>query len=92
VISKILYLRQTYHFGPGKIADYLQVFTSFAGGLVGASHPRPARHEPSAGHRPHGALDGQTPTDPVRTAGGENENGNVTGVLGTYNGSSRERG
>ena len=24
VISKILYLRQTYHFGPGKIADYLR--------------------------------------------------------------------
>ena len=26
VISKILYLRQRYHFGPGKIADYLQRF------------------------------------------------------------------
>jgi transposase InsO family protein len=26
VVSKILYLRQTYHFGPGKIADYLQRF------------------------------------------------------------------
>lgn len=26
VISKILYLRQTYHFGPGKIADYLKRF------------------------------------------------------------------
>jgi len=26
VISKILYLRQTYHFGPGKIADYLRRF------------------------------------------------------------------
>lgn len=26
VISKILYLRQHYHFGPGKIADYLQRF------------------------------------------------------------------
>jgi len=24
VISKVLYLRQTYHFGPGKIADYLK--------------------------------------------------------------------
>jgi transposase len=24
VVSKILYLRQTYHFGPGKIADYLK--------------------------------------------------------------------
>jgi transposase InsO family protein len=26
VISKILYLRQNYHFGPGKIADYLRRF------------------------------------------------------------------
>ncbi len=26
IVSKILYLRQTYHFGPGKIADYLQRF------------------------------------------------------------------
>ncbi len=26
VVSKILYLRQHYHFGPGKIADYLQRF------------------------------------------------------------------
>lgn len=26
VVSKILYLRQTYHFGPGKIADYLPRF------------------------------------------------------------------
>ena len=26
VISKILYLRQTYHFGPGRIADYLKRF------------------------------------------------------------------
>lgn len=26
VVSKILYLRQTYHFGPGKIADYLKRF------------------------------------------------------------------
>jgi transposase InsO family protein len=24
VVSKVLYLRQTYHFGPGKIADYLK--------------------------------------------------------------------
>lgn len=30
VISKILYLRQTYHFGPGKIADYLQRFHQVA--------------------------------------------------------------
>ena len=26
VVSKILYLRQNYHFGPGKIADYLKRF------------------------------------------------------------------
>ena len=26
VVSKILYLRQHYHFGPGKIADYLRRF------------------------------------------------------------------
>ena len=26
VVSKILYLRQTYHFGPGKTADYLKRF------------------------------------------------------------------
>ena len=26
VVSKVLHLRQTYHFGPGKIADYLKRF------------------------------------------------------------------
>jgi hypothetical protein len=26
VVSKILYLRQQYHFGPGRIADYLRRF------------------------------------------------------------------
>jgi hypothetical protein len=26
VVSKVLYLRQTYDFGPGKIADYLKRF------------------------------------------------------------------
>ena len=30
VVSKILYLRQTYHFGPGKIADYLKRFHQIA--------------------------------------------------------------
>jgi transposase InsO family protein len=30
VVSKILYLRQTYHFGPGKIADYLRRFHSIS--------------------------------------------------------------
>ncbi|HEX2340283.1 MAG TPA: helix-turn-helix domain-containing protein [Vicinamibacterales bacterium] len=29
VVSKILYLRQYYHFGPGKNADYLKRFTGF---------------------------------------------------------------
>jgi hypothetical protein len=29
VVSKILYLRQRYHFGPGKIADYLRRFPTF---------------------------------------------------------------
>ena len=28
VISKVLYLRQTYYFGPGNIADYLNGFIS----------------------------------------------------------------
>ena len=26
-MSKILYLRQNYHFGPGRIADYLKVLS-----------------------------------------------------------------
>jgi transposase len=30
VVSKILYLRQNYHFGPGKIADYLKRFHELA--------------------------------------------------------------
>ena len=30
VVSKILYLRQTYHFGPGKIEDYLKRFHQIA--------------------------------------------------------------
>jgi transposase len=30
VVSKILYLRQHYHFGPGKIADYLKRFHSLS--------------------------------------------------------------
>jgi len=30
VVSKIVYLRQTYHFGPGKIADYLKRFHQIA--------------------------------------------------------------
>ena len=30
VVSKVLHLRQTYHFGPGKIADYLKRFHQIA--------------------------------------------------------------
>jgi hypothetical protein len=32
-------------------------------------------------HRPHGALDGQTPYERLMA---KNQTGNVTGVLGTY--------
>src|SRR5688572_13048579 len=35
VVSKILYLRQNYHFGPGKIADYLKRFHQLA--IAGSS-------------------------------------------------------
>jgi transposase len=34
-VSKILYLRQNYHFGPGKISDYLKRFHSVS--VAGAS-------------------------------------------------------
>jgi transposase InsO family protein len=57
VISKILYLRQTYHFGPGKIADYLKRFhqQSLA---VSSVHRILARHglnrlPSNQKHRPH---------------------------------------
>ena len=36
VVSKLLYLRQHYHFGPGKIADYLKRSRPDRGALVGA--------------------------------------------------------
>jgi hypothetical protein len=50
VVSKILYLRQHYHFGPGKIAAYLETCSRGVGGLrLGASHSAAARHEPAAG-------------------------------------------
>jgi len=57
VVSKILYLRQTYHFGPGKIADYLQRFhqcsiaTSSVHRILGAHDMNrlPANQK----HRPH---------------------------------------
>ncbi len=32
--SKVLYLRQNYHFGAGKIRDYLKRFTASASGGV----------------------------------------------------------
>jgi transposase InsO family protein len=57
VVSKILYLRQHYHFGPGKIADYLERFhqlsiaRSSAHRILGAHgmNRLPANQK----HRPH---------------------------------------
>ena len=50
VVSKILYLRQNYHFGPGKIADYLKRFHQLVDRqVVRAPHSRRARDEPVAG-------------------------------------------
>jgi transposase len=50
VVSKILYLRQRYHFGPGKIADYLRRFPpGHDRWRLSASHPQTAQHEPPAG-------------------------------------------
>ncbi len=52
VVSKILYLRQTYHFGPGKIADHLKRFHHIAvarssvhriWGGMGCTDSRPTR-------------------------------------------------
>jgi transposase InsO family protein len=58
VVSKILYLRQRYHFGPGKIADYLCRFhqVTLAGSCV---HRILKKHginrlPTSQKHRPHG--------------------------------------
>jgi transposase InsO family protein len=58
VISKIVYLRQHYHFGPGKIADYLRRFhqQSLA---VSSVHRILVRHgmnrlPANQKHRPHG--------------------------------------
>jgi len=57
VIRKILYLRQNYHFGPGKIADYLKRFHRIA--IAGSSvHRILARHgmnrlPANQKHRPH---------------------------------------
>ena len=72
VVSKILYRRQTYHFGPGKIADYLKRFHQIALAVSSVHRilvrhgmnrlPRSQKYLLHANyHRPHGALDGQTP-------------------------------
>jgi transposase len=47
VVSKILYLRESYHFGPRKIADYLKRFHQVS--IAGYYNY----------HRPHSALRGQ---------------------------------
>lgn len=58
VVSKILYLRQTYHFGPRRIADYLRRFhgVSVATSSVHRILRRHAMHRLPANqkHRPHG--------------------------------------
>jgi transposase InsO family protein len=58
VVSKILYLRQRYHFGPGKIAHYLQRFHRMAVARSSV-HRILARHgmnrlPANQKHRPHG--------------------------------------
>jgi transposase InsO family protein len=58
VVSKILYLRQHYHFGPGRIAAYLQRFHQLAI-AVSTVHRILTRHgmnrlPASQKHRPHG--------------------------------------
>ena len=58
VVSKILYLRQTYHFGPQRIADYLKRFhgVSLAMSSVHRILRRQGMHRLPADqkHRPHG--------------------------------------
>lgn len=58
VISKMLYLRQNYHFGPAKIADYLQRFHQLSVARSSV-HRILARHgmnrlPANQKHRPHG--------------------------------------
>ena len=57
VVSKIVYLRQTYHFGPGKIADYLKRFhhIAVARSTVHRILARHGMHRLPANqkHRPH---------------------------------------
>ena len=57
VVSKILYLRQHYHFGPGRIADYLQRFHQLHL-AVSSVHRVLVRHDmnrlpANQKHRPH---------------------------------------
>lgn len=52
VVSKILYLRQNYHFGPGKIADYLTRFHQLGRSVFGAPYSRRPRNEPTARESP----------------------------------------
>jgi transposase InsO family protein len=57
VVSKILYLRQHYHFGPGRIADYLKRFHQLAP-AVSSVHGILVRHgmnrlPANQKHRPH---------------------------------------
>jgi transposase InsO family protein len=58
VVGKILYLRQTYHFGPRRIADYLKRFhdVSLARSSVHRIRRRHGMHRLPANlkHRPHG--------------------------------------
>jgi Transposase./Integrase core domain. len=58
VVSKILYLRQHYHFGPGRIADYLKRFHELSL-AVSSVHRILMRHgvnrlPANQKHRPHG--------------------------------------
>jgi homeodomain-containing protein len=50
VVSKILYLRQHYHFGAGRIAAYLKsVPRGRHRGVIGAPHPDAPRHASAPG-------------------------------------------
>ena len=50
VVSKILYLRQHYHFGAGQDRRLSEAVSSAVDrAFLGASHPAAARHEPAAG-------------------------------------------
>ena len=50
VVGKIVYLRQTYHFGPHKIAMYLERYHDLELEPVGdLADPEAPRHEPAAG-------------------------------------------